>query len=79
MATFKFKVPYSQRQVSIVDGTFDCEIEAESEMQALRIFHENRMSADLLTDGRRIIATEDNIEVIDAYNIEYEQEEITWE
>lgn len=79
MATFKFTVPYTQRQVIISDGYIDCEIEAESREQALRIFHENRVNVDIPASGRLMVMEEDNIEVVDADDIEYEEEEITWE
>jgi hypothetical protein len=79
MATFKFKVPYSQRQIIIADGVIDCEIEADSKEQALQIFRENSYCDNCLVDGRRIVASEDELEVVQADDKVFDEKEITWE
>ena len=73
MATFKFQVPYNQRQIIIVGGVIDCEIEADSKEEALQIFRENNYCDNCL------VASEDQLDVIEADEIVFDEEEITWE
>ena len=78
MATYKFKVPYSERQNIIVDGVVDCEIEANSRKEALQIFRENSYCDNCLVDGRRIVASEYASEVLEADGKFFDEEDIKW-
>jgi len=79
MATFKFQVPYNQRQIIIVHGVIDCEIEADSKEEALQIFRENSYCDNCLVDGRRIVASEEELDVDEAADKVFDEEDIKWE
>jgi hypothetical protein len=79
MATFKFQVPYNQRQIIIVGGVIDCEIEADSKEEALQIFRENSYCDNCLVDGRRIVASEEELDVDEAADKVFDEEDIKWE
>lgn len=75
---YHFTIPYEQTQLVKSSGLFNCEIEAESEEEALAIFEQNAFGF-VREDNIIIDVQEFSLEEIESYDYIYDTNKVEFE